>query len=307
MIEQFIKDNPLLSPPTDLSNWCIRLEISKSALVQKNISIQTIIAKLRNKYSDLYFVYTNERAKHAIIRIYIRTAGLEKFSVATSEAETQITRRKTTKKSRAREERILDVYHTIANTTIRGIDGIRRTKVDKLTRTRVMEDGSIVSDTNTYGIFTSGTNLARVANVRGVIQSLLQTDAIQEIANILGIEAAHQRIITEMRGLVSSCNVRHYMIYADEMTRTGAVTSIERSGLSAREMNNIALRAGQAAPVQVLQEAAINARKDTLSGLSGQITNGSVPRVGTLYNSVVIDPEVIKKYKKTALQALGEL
>jgi DNA-directed RNA polymerase beta' subunit len=306
LIEQFIKDNPLLTPPSDLSNWCIRLEISKTALVQKNIGIQTIIAKMRNKYSDLYFVYTNERAKHVIIRIYIRTSGLEKFSIV-GDADLLAQHRKTTKKSRAREERIIDVFNTIANTTIRGIDGIRRTKVDKLIRTLINDAGAIVNDTNTYGIYTNGTNLARVANVHGVMPQMLQTDAVQEVANILGIEAAHHRIMTEMRGLVGSCNVRHYMIYADEMTRTGTVTSIERSGLSMREMNNIALRAGQAAPVQVLTEAAINARKDTLSGLSGQITNGSVPRVGTLYNSVVIDPEVIKKYKKTAVQALSEL
>jgi hypothetical protein len=133
------------------------------------------------------------------------------------------------------------------------------------------------------------------------------TDAIQELASTLGIEAARYRIISEMRSLVDKCNVRHYMIYADEMTRTGRVTSIERGGLSLREANNVSLRAGTGAPVQVFTDAAVNTRCDTLSGVSGPLTFGEIPRLGTLYNSFAIDAEVIKKYKKTAKDVLDEI
>lgn len=303
-IAQFIADNPLLPPPADqLANLCIRFELNKSALVLKNISMQEIITKLRSKYNDLYLVYTTERAPRVIIRVYIRAVGLERFSVATSETEK---RHKTTTR-RGREEHILNVYRTIIATTIRGVDGVKTAIVRPLIRTRTDESGAIVNDAARFCVITNGTNIARVAGIPGVVPEMIQTDAIQEIAEYLGIEAARHRITTEMYGLVDSCDVRHYMIYADEMTRTGRVTSIERSGLGVREANNVALRAGQASPVQVLTDAAIHARRDVLSGMSGQLICGSIPRIGTLYNAVVIDPEVIKKYKQTATAALADI
>jgi len=304
MIAQFIADNPLIPPPTDqLANWCIRLELNKSSLVLKNISMQEIVARLRSKYNDLYLVYTTERAPRVIIRIYIRAAGLERFSVATSETE----KRHKIAVRRSRDDHIMNVYRTIAMTTIRGVDGIKTAQVRPLIRTKVNEAGAVVDDTSRFCVMTTGTNIAGVASIPGVVPEMIQTDAIQEIAEYLGIEAARHRITTEMFGLVDSCDVRHYIIYADEMTRTGRVTSIERSGLATREPNNVSLRAGQASPVLVLTDAAIHARRDTLSGISGQLICGSVPRIGTLYNAVMIDREVIKKYKKTAAEVLADI
>jgi DNA-directed RNA polymerase beta' subunit len=303
----FAEDNPLMPPPGDLATWCMRFEIDKSALVQKNISMQTIITKLRDKYSDLHLVYTTERAREVIVRAYVRASGLARFSVQTDESDAQGTHRKGIRRARGHESRIKDVYDMILNTTIRGVDGIWIARVERLVRTKVDADGAIVDDSAQFGVRTNGTNLVRAACTTGVRADMVQTDAVQELASVLGIEAARYRIITEMRGLVEKCNVRHYMIYADEMTRTGRVTSIERGGLSVREVNNVALRAGQAAPVQVFTEAALNTRRDVLFGVSGPLTFGAVPRIGTLYNAFIIDPEVIKKYKKTAKQTLEDI
>ena len=307
---QFASNNPLMPPPGDLVPWCMRFEIDTGALVQKNISMQTIITCLRDRYNDLYVIYTTERMARPVIRVYVRASGLSRFVVRSNESETHTVRRKT---GRAHDDsvKIHNVYNTILDTIVRGVKGIRLTHVEKIIRTKIdtraESAGAVVDDIDQYGIRTNGTNMMRVACIPGVRINMLQTDAVQELASVLGIEAARYRIITEMRGLVDKCNIRHYMIYADEMTRTGRVTSIERAGLIFREVNNVALRAGQAAPVQVFTEAAINTRRDVLSGVSGPLMFGTVPRVGTLYNSFIVDPEVIKKYKKTAKQALDDI
>jgi DNA-directed RNA polymerase beta' subunit len=128
--------------------------------------------------------------------------------------------------------------------------------------------------------------------------SKVQTDAIMEIYRTLGIEAARQKIITELRKL-SPCNHRHYLVYADEMTRNGRVTSIERGGLSAREASNYLLRIGFSSPIQTLEEAGINAVTDEVTGVTAPLLVGSVPRVGTLYNQISIDSEMVRKYHKT--------
>jgi DNA-directed RNA polymerase beta' subunit len=297
-IDQFVADNPMFAPPGDLAPWCMRFEISKGELVLKNISMRDVIIALRDRFADLYVVYTTERARRVVVRAYIRAPGLDRFAAGGG-------RRRSRRGGAA--GRVRDAYDIILETIIRGIAGIRAARAERLICTRTDDDGAIVEDMNYWGVMTQGTNMLRAARVEGVRADAIQTDAIQELAAVLGIEAARNRIITEMRGLVEKCNVRHYMIYADEMTRTGHVTSIERGGLSVREANNVALRAGQAAPVQVFTEAALGARRDILGGVSGPLTFGAVPRVGTLYNAFIIDPDVIKKYKRTAAQVLDDL
>jgi len=304
MIAQSAESMSGLSSTSDLIPWCIRYELDRIALVQKNISVLEIVTALRDRYKDIYIAFTTEKNAVVVIRIYIRASGLKKFEIASAsidKSEKTPRRRGTTTA-----DRILVIHSIIFATIIRGIDGIRRAQSTQIVRSRADSAGSIISE-RIWCVRTTGTNIIRTAAIPGVNPNMITTDAIQEIASVLGIGAAWRSIITEMRGLVDSCDVRHYMIYADEMTRTGRVTSIERSGVSSREMNNVALRAGNAASVQVLTDAAIHARRDNLSGMSGQLFCGSVPLIGTMYNQVAIDADVIARCKKTAEQELADI
>ena len=113
---------------------------------------------------------------------------------------------------------------------------------------------------------------------------------------MFGIEAARQKIISEMRQIgEGGINHRHYTIYADEMTYTGRVTSIERGGLSARERNNVLLRLGFSSPIQTIEEAGINAMIDNVDGITAKLLLGATPKIGTSYNSFHINEEVIKE------------
>jgi DNA-directed RNA polymerase beta' subunit len=303
---QFLEDNPLYRPPSDLISWCIRFTMNKEMLVQKSITIDVICAKLRETYEDLYFVHTTERADEPIIRVYMRSGAkarmVENVCVRTFD--------RTRHASAARgsiQLRVHEIYEMLLDTIVRGVPGVNTVRIEKVLRTRIDETDAIVNAPDTYCIRTVGTNLAQISQFDEVNIKWSQTDAVMEIAELLGVEAARARIIIEMRGLVDKCDIRHYMIYADEMTRTGRVTSIERSGLSSREMGNVALRAGQASTVQVFTEAAINARRDVVTGVSGPITYGQIPRLGTLYNNFAIDPAMIRKYKRSARDVIGEL
>jgi DNA-directed RNA polymerase beta' subunit len=306
----FATNYPLYPPPGDLMSWCLRFALNKEMLVQKNISVEVIIGKLRARYTDLYFVHTTERAPVVYIRAYIRAGAKVAQMVATDMDDGSLRVEAVSRRHVSNlgiNARVYEFYQALLETIIRGVDGITITRVEKMLRTREAEDGAIVDAADIYCIRTVGTNLPRVSRIAGVNANLVQTDAIVELAEFLGIEVARSRIIIEMRGLVEKCDVRHYMIYADEMTRTGRVTSIERSGLSMREMSNVALRAGQASPVQVFTEAALSARRDVITGVSGPITYGQVPRLGTLYNTFIMDADVVRKYKKSARQIAEEL
>jgi hypothetical protein len=123
---------------------------------------------------------------------------------------------------------------------------------------------------------------------------------------MFGIEAARQKIVSRLRELVDVCNHRHYLIYADEMTYTGRVTSIESGGLKTRESSNVLLRIGFVSPLVTLEEAAANSMEDAVTGVTAPLLVGSIPRHGTLYNSYHINEEFVRANVKNPDQLLEE-
>jgi len=277
LISEFMKVNPLLNPPGDLIRWCIRMVLNKTSLILKNMSLELIISKLRETFPDIFIVYTPENSKQIILRIYMKNS-LFKSTITTNT--------------------VLSVKESLLNTIIRGIEGINNADVVEMLRNRITDDGSITRAKNVWGIRTSGTNMRGVMCNRYIDTSKIHTDAIQEMYSMFGIEAARQKVISEIRDLVPRCNHRHYIAYANEMTYTGLVTSIETAGLKQREPDNILLRVGYSAPIGVLEEAAITCTENTLSGITAPLLVGSIPRHGTLMNSFHVDAEFVQKNMK---------
>jgi DNA-directed RNA polymerase II subunit RPB1 len=286
LISEFARLNPLITPPGDLIKWCIRIVLNKTMLILKNITLEYIVVKIREIYPDLYLVYSPENSKQIVLRVYMRNTLFKK----------QISRYD-----------ILKIKDTLLDTTIRGIDGIINANVVKMIRTKTADDNSIQRHEDIWCITTTGTNLRGILTHPFVDKYKIHTDAIQEIYRTFGIEAARQKIISEMRSIIDKISICHFIIYADEMTYTGNVTSIESGGLRTRETNNILLRIGFTSPIVTLEEAAVNSMEDVISGVTGYLLIGSVPRIGTLYNSFHINEEFVRanvKRPDDILQAL---
>ena len=288
MIENFVKFNPLIPPPSDLLKWCIRIVLNKTTLILKNISLEFIIAKIREMFTNIYCVYTPENAKQIVLRIYIRNTEFKNI---------------------ADESDIRYKGNLILDSIIRGVKGIINADlIDPIIRNKIDETGKIVRDSNRNGIKTLGTNMYEVLKNKYIDTLRVQTDSIVETYEILGIEAARQKIMSEMRLIgEGDINHRHYTIYADEMTYTGRVTSIERAGLSTREANNVLLRLGFSSPIQTIEEAGVNAMIDDVHGITAKLLLGATPRIGTTYNSFHINPEVIKENIKSGDDYLNNL
>jgi DNA-directed RNA polymerase beta' subunit len=273
MISEFQVGNPLLKPPGDLLRWCLRLVISKTALILKNMALELIIVKLREVYENAYLVYTPENSGLIVVRIYFRS-GAFKGDV-----------------NLAAMEKMKDV---ILNTNIRGIDGVTNTVVQKMIRHKLAADGGVVRDIDQWGILTSGTNIRDISQNPWIDPLLVQTESIAETARVYGIEAARIRAASEIRSVVDVCNYRHYMAYADEMTFTGRVTSISNTGVKARDPDNILLRTGYSGPIRVLEEAALNAVENTISGVTARYMIGDTAQIGTLYNKFHVNEQFVR-------------
>ena len=276
MIKDFEKYNLGIEIPGNLTKWCIRYNINKEELILNSMKLDTIINQLRNKYPDIFFVYTTENVSSIIIRCYIRS------SITKNTLNINV-------------QYVTNIMTEMRTTVIRGISGILSTDVINVVKSYIEPDGKI-STKVVYGITTTGSNLDGMLDNKYIDKYRSQTDGVLEFAYIYGIEAARHKIIHELRKEMSTISYLQYTIYADEMTYSGHVTSIHKTGLQKREMNNVTLRLSFQSPIQVVENAAIDGLIDKISGISGPLILGTSPDIGTGYNKVILNEKFIDDF-----------
>jgi len=171
------------------------------------------------------------------------------------------------------------IYDAVRNARIKGIDGINRAVIKK--------------DKGGWVIFTEGSNLKEVLKVPGVDQSRTMTNSIQEIADVLGIEAARNSIIREAHNTLSeqglSVDIRHIMLVADLMTNDGYVKAIGRHGISGRKSSVLARAAFEITAAHLLHAAMVG-EVDNLEGVAENIIVGQPVTLGTGAVNLVYTP-----------------
>ena len=154
---------------------------------------------------------------------------------------------------------------------IKGVERIKRTVVVK------GKDGK-------FFIRTSGSNLAAMMKNPKVEVKRLYTNDVQEIARVLGIEAARLALVREIKQVLEmqnlSVDARHCMLLADAMTMGGDIKSIGRHGLSGEKAGVLA-RAAFEETVKHLINAAVHGEDDRLIGVTENIIIGQTVPVGT--------------------------
>ncbi|MCX8197179.1 MAG: DNA-directed RNA polymerase subunit A'' [Candidatus Micrarchaeota archaeon] len=154
---------------------------------------------------------------------------------------------------------------------LKGIDKIKRAVVVK------GKDGK-------FFVRTAGSNLAALLKHPKVDGKRLYTNDVQEIAKVLGIEAARQALVNEIKQVLDMQNlnvdIRHCRLLADAMTMDGEIKSIGRHGLSGEKAGVLA-RAAFEETVKHLINAAVHGEEDRLIGVTENIIVGQTVPVGT--------------------------
>lgn len=158
----------------------------------------------------------------------------------------------------------------ILNTKIKGIKGIKRAIVQK--------------KGDEYVIITDGSNLSGVIGVKGVDVSKIETNNIREIEEVFGIEAAREIIIREISKVLAEqgldVDIRHILLVADMMTRTGLVRQIGRHGVTG-EKGSVLARAAFEVTVKHLLDAAARGDLEEFKGVVENIIIGHPIKLGT--------------------------
>ena len=286
-IKECIDAHPLIQKAQDLTNWCYRFIIDKTALILKSVSLELIIRQIRIKYQGIYILHTSEAVGEIIIRIWPRSTQFGK--------------------SGSYENKAVNFLETLIDCPIRGIKGIIRAASKQIGRHRVDKDGKLIRE-NRLAIETVGTNLNNISLYNSIDPLLSISTSIGDTNEMFGIEAARAKIVSETISFMDKPpNLRHLYIYADEMTRTGKYTNLEKGGLNVREHNNVLLRAAMSSPIQVFQEASVNSLTSKVSGISGPMLLGMTPKIGSIYNTFIVNKEFIKKNTRSIDSVLDEI
>ena len=167
---------------------------------------------------------------------------------------------------------------------IQGLDGIERAILRK--------------QGNEYVIYTAGSNLRDVLNEDKVDKTRTTTNSIQEIYDVLGVEAARNSIINEASRTLEeqglSVDIRHIMLVADLMTNDGDVKAIGRHGISGRKSSVLARAAFEITATHLLH-AALTGEVDYLDGVAENIIVGQPVTLGTGAVNLIYSPKKPKE------------
>lgn len=135
-----------------------------------------------------------------------------------------------------------------------------------------------------FVVLTAGSNLRDVLSVKGIDKDRVTSNEIHEVAEVLGIEAARQTIINEIKKVIDSqgldINIRHLDLIADAMTSGGLVKGVTRMGIVS-DKSSVFARAAFETPDKEFINATIQGKKDELASvIENIILNQPVP-VGT--------------------------
>jgi len=165
---------------------------------------------------------------------------------------------------------ITKIRNKLFKKRVAGVKGIKRTFVRELG--------------GEYVIYTEGSNLKPVLNTEGVDILRTRTNDIYQIYETQGIEAARDAIIAEAMQVLDEQNLdvdlRHIMLVADQMSVTGDLQAVGRTGISGAKESVLARAAFEETEKHILN-AALYGEVDVLDGVAENIIIGQPIPVGT--------------------------
>jgi DNA-directed RNA polymerase subunit A" len=190
-------------------------------------------------------------------------------------------------RSKSKEESLNEVYKAkekIKDIHIRGVKSIAQVLP--------------VKRGDEYVIVTAGSNLAEVLQLEGIDAFRTTTNNIFEIKEVLGIEAARQKIIDEVFKVIENqgfnVDIRHIMLVADTMCVLGDVKGITRYGVVSEKASALA-RASFETPIKHIINAALVGEVDELNSVVENVMLNQAVPVGTGVPDLVMKPKNGKK------------
>ena len=165
---------------------------------------------------------------------------------------------------------VIIIRNKILNTTVKGVPDIERV--------------TLVQKDNEWVIQTTGSNIAKVFEVKGIDKKNVRTNNVFEIGGTLGIEAARNALINELNTTLDDqgleVDIRYIMLVSDLMCSKGYMQQIGRHGIAGTKASVLA-RAAFEITVPTIARAALGGEVEQLKGVTENVIVGSTIPIGS--------------------------
>ena len=147
-----------------------------------------------------------------------------------------------------------------------------------------IERVTLKEENGEWVIQTTGSNLLKVLEVEGIDKFNVRTNNIFEIGITLGIEAARNSLISELKATLENqgleVDVRYLMLVADLMCHKGYLQQIGRHGIAGSK-DSVLARAAFEITVPTIARAAKEGEIEELKGITENVIVGSQIPIGS--------------------------
>ncbi len=162
------------------------------------------------------------------------------------------------------------IRNKVLNTTVKGVPDIERV--------------TLVQKDDEWVIQTTGSNIAKVLEVKGIDRKSVMTNNVFEIAGTLGIEAARNALINELNSTLDDQGLevdnRYIMLVSDLMCSRGYMQQIGRHGIAGTK-DSVLARAAFEITVPTIAHAALGGEVEQLKGITENVIVGSNIPIGS--------------------------
>lgn len=268
---------PILEDNTNdkINPWVVRFELDNEKMVHKDLSISAIDKMLHDSFLDQVSVmHSDENSENLVIRM--RVNGIED-----DDEETAAQYLKQFEQGLLNDMAIKGLFEISKVTFTKHIES----EYDKNT-------GKYKQSDDNWIIETDGVALQKILTYLKVDHRCTVSNDCLEIKRVLGIEAARQSLINELRFVLNSygiyVNYRHMATLTDVMTQRGDLMSIARHGINRIDSGAIR-KSSFEETVEILLEAAVYSEDDALTGITENIVMGQLTPMGTGSFGLMVD------------------
>ncbi|MEK0350375.1 MAG: DNA-directed RNA polymerase subunit A'/A'', partial [Nitrosopumilus sp.] len=162
------------------------------------------------------------------------------------------------------------IRNKVLNTIVKGVPDIERV--------------TLVQKDDEWIIQTTGSNIAKVLEVKGIDKRNVRTNNVFEVAGTLGIEAARNSLINELNHTLEDQGLevdnRYIMLVSDLMCSRGYMQQIGRHGIAGTK-DSVLARAAFEITVPTIAKAALAGEVERLKGITENVIVGSNIPIGS--------------------------
>ena len=279
------------SAPNEKSKWIIRMTMDREAMLDRKITMDDIHFALKNIYTDeITCMYADYNSDNLVFRLRLNNV------ITNSKKKNN----NTLSLDQSDQIYILKNFqdNMLNNIVLRGVKGLSKVLLRKITDSVVKVD-SAYTKKETWVLDTTGTNLITALSLDYIDVTRTISNDIQEIYNVLGIEAARVAIFNELSEVLefdnTYINYHHLIMLADRMTASAKMVSIFRHGINNDDIGPIAKASFEETPEMFLK-AARHAELDEMRGVSANVMCGQEGYFGTSSFQVLLDMNKMIKF-----------